>query len=191
MSKKSKMGDNGGVKEYVDRIYLNSTKFFDFVIGDNPTEGIPEEYLSNVYTGKKDDKKLIECNHCYELKDWSHYNWVLKGNSRTGKKTLNSRTCKECGSKEAKILKEIKRLNPAPPEGTFCAIEGCENTDLHCDHNHKSKTYRGYICTQHNTGLGKLGDDMMGLVNCFKYLIDTSDDEKTIRKVKKELSKLI
>ena len=65
MSKKSKMGDNGGVKEYVDRIYLNSTKFFDFVIGDNPTEGIPEEYLSNVYTGKKDDKKLIECNHCY------------------------------------------------------------------------------------------------------------------------------
>jgi hypothetical protein len=31
----------------------------------------------------------------------------------------------------------------------------------------------------------------MGLVSCFKYLIDTSDDEKIIKKVKKELSKLI
>jgi hypothetical protein len=53
-----------------------------------------------------------------------------------------------------------------PPEGLPCAI--CEKpmsyrrgADLMCfDHDSKTDTFRGWICQQCNTGLGKLGDDL-------------------------------
>tara|TARA_Y100000034_G_C6745363_1_gene331027 strand:+ start:124 stop:666 length:543 start_codon:yes stop_codon:yes gene_type:complete len=179
MSKKSNVGDNGGVVEY-HTLEVNplAVKFFGVSPEIDNTEGIDKEIL-------------IECNHCEELLSWDNFVWVLKGTKNTIKKTLNSRTCRSCTSKNNKIINKIKKLYPPPPKGTPCVIEGCDNTDLHCDHNHKTGEFRGYICTQHNTGIGKLGDTMVDVVKSIKYLIEASNDNKAKEEIKKELLKLI
>jgi hypothetical protein len=53
-----------------------------------------------------------------------------------------------------------------PPEGTPCAVCSRPMTytrgaDLMCfDHDPTTDTFRGWICQQCNTGIGKLGDDL-------------------------------
>ena len=179
MSKISKPGDNGGIVEYYTRtINPNSVKFFGVDDKIDPTDGINKE-------------ELVECKCCGKLLPWNHYNWVLKGTSKTLKKTLNSRTCKSCTNMNNKVVSEIKKKNPPPPKGTHCAIDGCENVDLHCDHNHRSNKFRGYICTQHNTGLGKLGDSIPEVIKCVKYLMETSDDTDVKKEAVRELKKLV
>lgn len=38
------------------------------------------------------------------------------------------------------------------------------------DHDHKTGDYRGMICTSCNTGLGKLGDTLEGVMRAARYL---------------------
>jgi hypothetical protein len=179
MNKKSKVGDNGGVVEYhTMSVPENAVKFFGVSDKIDTSEGI-------------DTETLIECSHCKSLLSWDNFVWVLKGTKYTIKKTLNSRTCKSCTSKNSKVLRDIKKQNPPPPKGTHCAIEGCNNTDLHCDHNHVTGVFRGYICTQHNTGLGKMGDSMVELIKGIEYLMATSKDSDGVEEAKMLLMELI
>lgn len=41
---------------------------------------------------------------------------------------------------------------------------------LHWDHDHTTGAFRGYLCSECNTGLGKLGDDVPSLERALKYL---------------------
>lgn len=41
---------------------------------------------------------------------------------------------------------------------------------LHVDHNHRTGKVRGLICSDCNTGIGKLGDDLNGVANAMAYL---------------------
>jgi len=41
---------------------------------------------------------------------------------------------------------------------------------LNVDHNHITNKVRGLLCTQCNTGLGKLGDNIEGLTKALNYL---------------------
>ena len=178
MSKISDPGDNGGVVEYHTlEVNKYAVKFFGVNPEIDPAEGI-------------DTERIIECTHCEKLLSWDNFQWTWKGSKATKKKTLNSRCCNKCTSNNASILRKIKKQNPPPPKGTTCVIEGCENTDLHCDHNHKTGKFRGYICTQHNTGLGKLGDSMLEVVKCIKYLMKSADDNQ-LKEFKKSLKELL
>jgi len=40
----------------------------------------------------------------------------------------------------------------------------------HVDHNHETKRVRGLLCQNCNTGLGKLGDDLRGVLRAAMYL---------------------
>lgn len=62
----------------------------------------------------------------------------------------------------------------AEQDGT-CAL--CERTTadktgrpLHVDHDHETGAIRGLLCSDHNTGLGKLGDNAAGLQAALDYL---------------------
>jgi len=49
--------------------------------------------------------------------------------------------------------------------------EICGDTHRLCyDHCHKTGEFRGVLCTACNTGLGKLGDNLTGMVNALRYL---------------------
>ncbi len=75
------------------------------------------------------------------------------------------------GTKSAVIIK-----NNRPPEGTPCQI--CSkpmvykrNADLMCfDHDPETHEFRGWICQNCNTGLGKLGDSTEGVLKALDYL---------------------
>ena len=45
---------------------------------------------------------------------------------------------------------------------------------FHRDHDHKTGKFRGWLCTQCNLGIGKLGDDVAGLEVAIEYLKRTT-----------------
>ena len=82
------------------------------------------------------------------------------------KDNLDTR-CKKCIKQSSKLLSKLRKN--APPKPARCEI--CEREKpLNLDHCRKSKKIRGWLCTECNTGLGKLGDDIDGIVKTFNYL---------------------
>lgn len=76
------------------------------------------------------------------------------------------------GVKSSVVIK-----NNRPPEGTPCQI--CSkpmvykrNADLMCfDHDPITHEFRGWICQNCNTGIGKLGDSPEGVLRALDYLV--------------------
>lgn len=61
---------------------------------------------------------------------------------------------------------------PTRPKPTKC--EACGRKEkgrrLHVDHAHRSRRFRGWLCSNCNTGLGLLGDNAAGLKRALRYL---------------------
>ncbi|NDC73096.1 MAG: hypothetical protein EBZ62_06525 [Sphingobacteriia bacterium] len=39
------------------------------------------------------------------------------------------------------------------------------------DHDHDDDSFRGWLCDKCNTGIGKLGDNLEGIVNAMNYFL--------------------
>ena len=61
--------------------------------------------------------------------------------------------------------------------GRVCDWPGCTQNSTCFDHDHENGQHRGFLCPGHNTGLGKLGDNLAGLMAGIQYL--TRNDETT------------
>lgn len=61
---------------------------------------------------------------------------------------------------------------PTRPMPDRCECRGCPpgKKGLHLDHDHVTGEFRGWICVNCNTGLGKLGDNRAGLEIALAYL---------------------
>lgn len=71
-------------------------------------------------------------------------------------------------------LKSGRKKLPTPtrPCPTLCELCGnpSKRRVLHLDHDHKSKTFRGWLCHNCNLGLGRFGDNAQGLRRALAYL---------------------
>ena len=92
-------------------------------------------------------KQCCECFYWYPA-DRNH--WALQKEGRYG---LASR-CKLCTVVNSRLLAEMKRLNPRPPEGTLCGrcqrqptTLGTKGRGVTCDHDHETGEFRGWVCT--------------------------------------------
>ena len=47
----------------------------------------------------------------------------------------------------------------------------CSKNQFLVDHCHETGNFRGWICRNCNQGIGKLGDDVEGLVKALNYLL--------------------
>lgn len=56
------------------------------------------------------------------------------------------------------------------PDACECCGERRGAKRLHVDHCHKTKAFRGWVCLKCNTGIGKLGDSLEGLLKAVAYL---------------------
>ena len=60
-------------------------------------------------------------------------------------------------------------------QGGKCACCGCDESKqkrkFSVDHEHDTGKVRGLLCTNCNTAIGKLGDDLQGCINAVNYLI--------------------
>ena len=88
------------------------------------------------------------------------------------KDNLDSR-CRKCIKKETKIRNKLHKKAPDKPE--YC--ESCKEypTKWALDHDHNNKKFRGWLCSRCNEGLGKLGDDIHGVLNAVNYLLKRSE----------------
>ena len=130
-------------------------------------------------------EKLISkiCNRCKCIKPLNQF-----GNDSGGKKLRSD--CRECDSTLAKERKEISKTAPAIPDNHVCPI--CKQTEEQLneninptlrkkgrpwvmDHNHKEKTFRGWLCRKCNLGCGNFKDNPELLEKAAKYLRDTSN----------------
>lgn len=61
---------------------------------------------------------------------------------------------------------------PTRPEPTLCECCGKHpgKRGIHLDHCHKTGKFRGWLCVNCNTGIGKLGDSIEGLLTAIAYL---------------------
>lgn len=61
---------------------------------------------------------------------------------------------------------------PTRPEPSLC--EGCgkeqPGAHLHLDHDHETSAFRGWLCSACNLGIGKLGDNIIGVKLALAYL---------------------
>jgi hypothetical protein len=127
----------------------------------------------------------IECKDCGVTKQSDQFHWRRKDSGIT----LDSRTCKSCRNKDVTIVNRLRKNNPEP-NNSKCQCCG-KVSKLNCDHSHtKSKSFRGYLCNGCNTGIGKLGDNIGGLINAIKYLSKNLTDKRKSNIIKKLKSKL-
>ena len=125
----------------------------------------------------KTNKRSIVCNECKKLLPHTHYTWYKKSHKNTEiissstKWTLNSRTCKKCIAKHQNVVNRLKKEIPYPKNNKCdCCGKKSEFT-LQLDHSHsKSLKFRGWLCRNCNTGIGMLGDSIIGLKRAVRYL---------------------
>lgn len=103
------------------------------------------------------------------------------GKDGGSKGTYYRHECRACASDHGKILREIKKTVPPIPENHRCPI--CDRAEeeirknktskksVWCaDHDHKTNTFRDWICQKCNLGLGHFSDCPTKLSQAVKYI---------------------
>ena len=89
--------------------------------------------------------------------------------------------CRQCNTVYEKDRREARKNAPPKPEHCQCCHK--KTKKLEVDHIHGSTTFRGWLCTDCNTGIGKLGDDLPGVLQAAIYL--ENDKNKIIETLDK------
>ena len=90
--------------------------------------------------------------------------------------------CRECHTKVTREQREAKKKAPPKPERCECCHTNPKM--FHLDHIHGSTIIRGWLCSSCNSGMGKLGDNLEGILQAAIYL------ENDIEKIKETLEKV-
>ena len=108
-----------------------------------------------------------ECKKCHQQKrsqDFSISGYGAK--ARRCYKTV----CLSCANIEKKQVRRLKKTYPKPMCGTTCEINNCTSTDLCLDHDHLTGGFRGWVCRNHNTAIGLMGDSLEGAICVAQYM---------------------
>jgi hypothetical protein len=76
--------------------------------------------------------------------------------------------CKKCIREATALINQLKKH--APPKPDACQICGSTERRIVLDHCHSTNTFRGWICSRCNQGLGSLGDTLESLQKAVNYL---------------------
>jgi hypothetical protein len=113
------------------------------------------------------NRNMKPCANCGKVQNPIEY--TIFRFSKDGMKPYYSKWCRTCQNENKLILKEIKKNHRPPPSGTPCQC--CGRIDrLYVDHCRHTRTLRGFICKNCNTGLGMLGDSLEGVQLAVRYL---------------------
>lgn len=125
--------------------------------------------ISRRQISKKTQEKIEEtqmrkiCSYCGKRKNKGSFpkHSMYKDN-------LDTR-CKKCVKKHSRVRNQLHK--EAPPRPELC--ECCKKVPIKwvLDHDHGDDSFRGWICDRCNTGIGKLGDDLQGIVNAMNYFL--------------------
>lgn len=116
----------------------------------------------------------VMCNVCDTVQPVANFNVLATGEIK--------RKCRSCKSGQQKVVRKLKKENEYPDKDYCCPI--CErNMDeigkygqpilstWVLDHCHDTDTFRGWLCSNCNTGLGGFKDDYSKISRAYDYLI--------------------
>jgi hypothetical protein len=129
---------------------------------------------TTIATYNETHKTCSKCNQTLLMEEFS--------NASGGKYKRSE--CKHCEKELNKIRKFLKETAPPVPKDYKCPIcnrseqevkdKGGKKSGAWClDHNHKTNTFRGWLCHQCNRALGGMNDDISRLKAAIKYLRET------------------
>ena len=138
-------------------------------------------YRKNIKVeGKETD--MVECKDCHEFLPVTIY--ALMRTNKDGIYCTESR-CRPCRKKydhDQYIV--VQNAPPAPLRCQCCHLI----KKLEVDHIHGSTTFRGWLCRNCNSGMGKLGDNLEGVLQGAIYLENDKDKIiETLHKVFDEM----
>jgi len=83
--------------------------------------------------------------------------------------------CKECARNNSKIISNLKKITAKPTNDHVCPI--CLRPDQQwcLDHDHKTNSFRGWLCQKCNRGLGNFDDDLGRMNRAIKYLEENNE----------------
>lgn len=134
-------------------------------------------------TKKRYDKARyarIKAKRLAQMRAWSVKYRAKKNKSQRRYYAANKRKCvmasrayyKKHSHKWFEYNQRTKYPTATRPMPMRC--EGCNRKRgkrrLHNDHCHKTKRFRGWLCSNCNTGIGLLGDSLAGLNKATRYL---------------------
>lgn len=122
----------------------------------------------------KEEGSLKKCTKCHEHKEEEEFPW-------RGGENYRRTECKKCRKKLASEAKTLRDLYGNPPDDHRCPI--CDRTEEEVkgqggkkctpwviDHDHKTNTFRGWLCHKCNRGLGAFNDNLEILEKVIDYL---------------------
>jgi hypothetical protein len=108
------------------------------------------------------------CSRCGILK--SRFEVAFRTATRHGVRNIFKTSCTDCTNRARVERRKLHKIFATPPLGTPCeCCDGVART-LVLDHDHDSGAFRGFICRECNSGLGKFGDNVAGLRMACEYL---------------------
>lgn len=91
-----------------------------------------------------------------------------------GERYTKSQHCVVCTKADNDLHDRERHGLPEPtrsrPETCECCGRKPGKKGLALDHDHETGAFRGWLCMLCNTGIGKLGDNLLGLLQAVRYL---------------------
>ena len=116
------------------------------------------------------DQDVKECRMCNRSLPIVAFN--IDRSSTKGKPFYRT-ACRECERNKSRETEYIKThtANISKSNTCECCNKAIPESDrVNFDHCPDSLTFRGWLCTNCNTGIGKLGDSIEGLEKALSYL---------------------
>jgi len=126
--------------------------------------------------GKETD--MQECKECHEIFPLIAFTTHIQ---RGDGAYILRKICRECDTIDKREQREVKKNAPPKPECCDCCHK--KTKKLQRDHIHGTFIFRGWVCPDCNTGMGKLGDNLEGLLQAAIYL--ENDKNKIIETLHK------
>ena len=129
------------------------------------------------------DQNLKHCSRC-NLNLPLNCFMTISSFRKDGTRRLRNK-CRKCYNNGIRIAKKLKETIPPPDENYRCPIclknkeellltddqtKKQHKTTWCLDHDHKTDTFRGWLCNTCNSGLGWLDDDVNNLERALNYL---------------------
>jgi len=126
--------------------------------------------------GKETD--MQECKECHKILPIMAF--TTHAPRSDGARYLK-KICRQCHTTNEKEMRGARKNAPPKPE----RCERChkKTKNLEVDHIHGTSTFRGWLCKTCNSGIGKLGDDLPGVLQAAVYL--ENDKNKIIETLDK------
>ena len=117
----------------------------------------------------------LECNDCGVVQPVDNFQQMPSGEIK--------RKCKSCKRKQLQLVDHLRTLHTYPDENYLCPIcqrnikeigrKGQPRMQMWVlDHCHDTETFRGWVCSNCNTGLGAFKDDVEKITKAKNYLED-------------------